>query len=315
MAAAAPLPRFVAVGEALTDLIHVDGEHWLSKVGGSTWNVARAAAAQGVASAFAGAISNCCFGDALWQASEAAALDLRFLQRVERSPLLAIVEQSHPPDYFFIGDDSADLHFDPRALPRGWQREVAGVHFGGISLARSPLAERLVEMATELHAAGVAISYDPNFRNVMDERYQPTFERMCRLASVIKISDEDLVGLMRSADPQQALQQLRAWNPQAWWLYTEGAQGAQLLTPSGHWRARPPPIQLVDTVGAGDASIAALVASRLQSPNRSPAEHLGVAVAAGTSACQTAGASPPSREATLALLEKVEIQQLRAGQA
>src|SRR5512137_424661 len=186
---AARLPRFVAVGEALTDLIRVDGDHWVSKVGGSTWNVARAVAAQGIASAFAGAISRCWFGDALWQASDAAALDLRFLQRVERSPLLAIVTESRPPRYYFVGDDSADLHFDPEALPPGWQAAVAWVHFGGISLARPPLAERLVALAAGLHAAGVPISYDPNFRNLMDERYLPTFERMCRLASVIKLSD------------------------------------------------------------------------------------------------------------------------------
>src|SRR5512137_1154627 len=110
---AARRPRFIAAGGGLTDLILVEGEHWISRVGGSTWNVARAVAAQGVDSALAGAISRCWFGDALWQASEAAALDLRFLQRVERSPLLAIVTESRPPRYYFVGDDSADLHFDP----------------------------------------------------------------------------------------------------------------------------------------------------------------------------------------------------------
>jgi len=260
-----------------------------------------------VASAFAGAISRCWFGDALWRASEAAALDLRFLQRVERSPLLAIVTESRPPRYYFVGDDSADLHFDPEALPPGWQADVASVHFGGISLARSPLAERLVALAARLCAAGVPISYDPNFRNLMDERYLPTFERMCRLASVIKLSDEDVTGLMRTDEPRRALQCVREWNPRAWWLYTKGADGAQLFTPAGHWQARPPAIEVVDTVGAGDASIAALVASRMLMPDGSPAEHLGYAVAAGTAACQSTGATPPTREATLALLQRIVV--------
>ena len=39
-----------------------------------TWVIYRAVAAQGIDSAFAGAISRCWFGDALWRASEAAAL-------------------------------------------------------------------------------------------------------------------------------------------------------------------------------------------------------------------------------------------------
>jgi fructokinase len=64
---------------------------------------------------------------------------------------------------------------------------------------------------------------------------------------------------------------------------------------------------VVDTVGAGDASIAALVASRMLMPDGSPAAHLGYAVAAGTAACQSAGATPPTREATLALLQRIVV--------
>jgi fructokinase len=141
----------------------------------------------------------------------------------------------------------------------------------------------------------------------MDERYLPTFEHMCRLASVIKLSDEDVTGLMRTDEPRRALQCVREWNPRAWLLYTKGADGAQLFTPAGHWQARPPAIEVVDTVGAGDASIAALVASRMLMPDGSPAEHLGYAVAAGTAACQSAGATPPTREATLALLQRIVV--------
>ncbi len=308
----AGFPPFIAVGEALTDLIHGEGEHWLSKTGGSIWNVARAVAAFGVPGAFAGAISRCCFGDALWQASAAAGLDLRFLQRVDRSPLLAIVAQSRPPRYFFVGDDSADLYFDPQALPAGWQDEVAWAHFGSISLARPPLADRLVALAAELHAAGVRISYDANFRNLMDARYAPTFQTMCRIASVIKLSDEDLAGLL--PNDAHALQRVRAWNPQASLLYTEGARGAKLLTPAGAWQAQPPPVAVVDSVGAGDASIAGLIASTMRWPDQSAACHLAFAVAAGTAACRHAGAAPPPLGAVLALREEIEVRPLQSAE-
>jgi fructokinase len=304
------LPRFVAVGEALTDLIRTGDETWISKVGGSTWNVARAAAAQGIDSAFAGAISRCWFGDALQRANDDARLDARFLQRVERSPLLAIVVETAPPRYFFVGDNSADLHFDPQKLPVGWQAAAEWVHFGGISLARAPLSDRLVDLATALHAAGVAISYDPNYRNLMDAAYTPTFERMCRLAQTIKLSDEDLIGLTGTDDPMATLARVRAWNPQAWWLFTQGAVGAHLFTPAGHWQASPPAIAVVDTVGAGDACIAGLLASRMQQRSDDPASHLAAAVAAGAAACQTAGASPPAREAVRALAARTKVERV-----
>ena len=305
------LPRCVAIGEALTDLICLGGDQWISKTGGSTWNVARAVAACGVPSAFAGAISRCCFGDALWSASEQAGIDLRFLQRTGHSPLLAIVYQTDPPHYFFIGDDSADLHFDPEQLPAGWRQSAEWAHFGGISLAREPLASRLVALAGELRAQGMRLSYDPNYRDLMQTGYRPIFEAMCQLADVIKLSDEDLAGLMPHGTPGQTLAEVRQWNPSAWWLYTEGAKGATLFTPEGNWRAAAPDVTVVDTVGAGDACIAALVASRLDRPDRSPAQHLAAAVAAGSAACQHAGAIPPTLDAIETLMGRIETVALK----
>eukprot|EP01034_Spumella_vulgaris_P026948 gene26948-33600_t len=113
----ANFPAFVAAGEALTDLIRTGPDGWRSLVGGSTWNVARVVASLGVPSAFAGAISRDVFGVQLAAANVAAGLDGRFLQQLDKSPLLAVVHELDPPEYFFIGDDSADLHFDAALLP------------------------------------------------------------------------------------------------------------------------------------------------------------------------------------------------------
>ena len=89
------LPVFVSAGEALTDMIVDDAgaTRWISKVGGSTWNVARAMARLNVPSAFAGAVSRDVFGEQLRRASLEAGLDARFLQQVDKSPLLAIVHR------------------------------------------------------------------------------------------------------------------------------------------------------------------------------------------------------------------------------
>ncbi len=296
-------PEFVAAGEALTDMIaHPGGQCWDSRVGGSTWNVARAMARLAVPSAFAGAISIDVLGDQLWEASAGAGLDLRFIQRKARSPLLAMVWQSNPPRYFFVGDDSADLHFDAARLPDGWRAHCEWAHFGGISLAREPLAGKLLALAESLKGEGVRISYDPNFRALMDARYDPVLRRMTALADVIKVSDEDLAGLFRTDDLEGAFATLRSWNRDATFLYTRGALGAALYTAHGQWQLAAPHIEVVDSVGAGDACIAALAFSMLRHPDRSAALHLRFAVAAGAAACLTAGASPPS----LAMIERLE---------
>ncbi|KQZ43189.1 carbohydrate kinase [Duganella sp. Root1480D1] len=294
------LPQFVAAGEALTDLLRSGPAAWSSQAGGSAWNVARVVAKLGIPSAFAGAVSRDVFGAELAAATSAAGLDPRFLQQVERAPLLAVVHELEPPRYFFIGDDSADLHFDAAQLPRGWQRAARWVHFGGISLAREPLAGKLLALAAELKAQGAAISYDPNFRAMMDERYDATLQRMAALADVIKVSDADLRGLFRlapDADAQacsSALAGLRKLNPAATILYTLGQQGARLLRHGHAWHAPAPRVSVTDSIGAGDASIGALLFSLMQYPMREDGAHLRFAVAAGAAACTAAGASPPS---------------------
>jgi fructokinase len=299
-------PLMLCAGEALTDMIHQGNEQWVSRDGGSVWNVARALATLGERTAFAGAISRDRFGASLWAASEAVGLDLRLLQRVERSPLLAIVEQGEPPRYFFIGDDSADLHFDPAALPAGWADSLRWAHFGGISLAREPLASRLVALAEKLKAQGVAISYDPNYRNVMGPAYAPVLQRMAALADVIKVSDDDLRGLFPGVALDAALQQLRDANPHAYFLFTRGGQGASLLHGTQRADARAPAVEVVDTVGAGDASVAGLLASLSRHPERALQAHLHAALAAGSAACLQSGATPPQPAAMQRLFEKLQ---------
>ncbi|MEQ1754993.1 MAG: carbohydrate kinase [Micropepsaceae bacterium] len=297
-------PAFVSAGEALTDLVIEDqvSQRWIAKSGGAPWNVARAMSALGVPSAFAGAISTDPFGDAVWEASRAADLDLRFTQRVSRSPLLAVVHQTQPPRYFFIGDDSADLYFDPTLLPVGWQHHVRWAHFGGISLARQPLAGRLADLAVTLKRDGVRISYDPNFRDLMDEAYDPMFRRMAELADLVKVSDEDLAGLFRTEHIENALATMRGWNPSASVFLTRGPAGGSLYVGKDQFTAPSPHVVVVDSVGAGDASMAALLYTLMQHADRTPPEHLRFALAGGAAACTTTGASPPDLTSITSLL-------------
>jgi fructokinase len=300
-------PEFVSAGEALTDMIQTRPDVWCSRIGGAGFNVARAMARLGVASAFAGAVSSDVLGRALCEGARLAELDMRFIQRRDKAPLLAMVHETAPPDYFFIGDDSADLHFAPEALPAGWERAVRYVHFGGISLARPPLAQRPIQMATWLKSQGVTISYDPNYRKLMDERYDAALETMARLADVIKVSDEDLEGLFRTRDMAAAFARLRALNPRASVLLTRGAEGAEYHCGPRAWRAAAPAVAVADTIGAGDASVSAVLFSLMREPDADGSQRLRMAVAAGAAACMRPGAAPPTIEQVAALVPTVDV--------
>ncbi|MEI7529351.1 MAG: carbohydrate kinase [Elusimicrobiota bacterium] len=287
-------PRFVSLGEALTDLIRQKDDTWLARAGGAPWNVARVMASFGVKSAFAGAVSRDNFGDELAALSAGAGLDARFLQRYAKPPLLAVVHETNPPQYYFIGADSADLAFDPAQLPSGWLKAAEWVHCGGIALAREPLAAHLAALLEAAKAAGIKISFDPNFRDLMGPAYDATFERVARLADLIKVSDEDLRGIFRADDAPGALARLKAMNPAAAILLTLGPAGAELHAGGEIYRQTCPKVQVVDTIGAGDAGAGGLLYSLMTNPKAGWEVHLRRSVATGTAACAHAGAAPPA---------------------
>ena len=213
-----------------------------------------------------------------------------------------------PPRYFFIGDNSADLHFRPEGLPMGWTRSVRWAHFGSLGLVRQPLAGRLLSLAQALKSEGRLISYDPNFRAPpMDASYDDTLEQMCRLADVIKVSDEDLRGLFRLPDYRSGLAQIAAWNPGAWLLLTRGSEGATLYHGVEEATALPPRVDVVDTIGAGDAAMAGLLDSLMRNAGVPAEHHLRWALAAGAAACTAPGFAPPRAGHVAALVDAVEV--------
>lgn len=282
----------ISFGEALTDLVTQGGDRFRALPGGAGWNVARACAALGLRSAWAGALSRDSFGDQLFAASRDAGLHTGFIRRVAAAPLLAVVDRLDPPHYFFLGEGAADLQFDEAWLPAGWQQGLGYAHFGGISLLREPLGGRLEALATRLKAEGLRISFDPNHRVLMRPGDLPRLLRFVELADVIKISDEDLRGYFPQQAPEQALQALRERNRAASWLLTRGADGASLLSPEAELHAAARPVNLVDSVGAGDASLAGLLLARLR--GEPPQRQLQFAQANAALACEGAGAVAPS---------------------
>lgn len=299
----AGLPEYVVFGEALTDMLLQGARQWHAVPGGSCWNVARTAARLGVPTAFAGCISRDVFGDDLLFESERAGLDLRFLQRAAAPPLLAIVPSLDPPRYFFIGEGTADLQFDPDALPGGWQDAVKMVHFGGISLARQPLAGSLVNEAEALHARGVHIAFDPNFRDVMrTPDYQATFRRLAPLSRSIKVSEEDLEGLFPEGTIASRIAALSRLSPKATLLLTRGARGMSLFEKGQVLEQAAYATNVIDTVGCGDAAMGGWVAALLNKPALDAPSQLRMAAASAAITASRSGPYAASKEELQILL-------------
>ena len=298
------LPRYVVFGEALTDMIRQDDGTWRSLPGGSCWNVARVGARLGVPTGYAGAVSLDVFGDEIAEASLAAGLDARFLQRADAPPFIAMVTSRHPPRYVFLGENSADLHFRPELMPAGWLDAADVIHVGGLALARGPLARRIVEQALMAHQTGKRIAFDPNFRAAMrDASYRPTFELVASIATHIKVSDEDLEGLFPGVGTQAALAALRVLAPQAEILFTRGADGLALIRGDSVLEAPAHRVDVVDTVGCGDASMAGWMSGLLLHPEMPAPQRLARIAATAAAAAMHAGPYAPSAREVDAMLD------------
>src|SRR3546814_14747923 len=115
-----------------------------------------------------------------------------------------------------ISDWSSDVcSSDLNKLPAGWADACEVAHFGCISLVREPLGSRLVALAERLKQRGVRISFDPNHRHLMDARYPALFERMARVADVLKASEEDLAAIYPGMPLQHAVERVRALAPRS----------------------------------------------------------------------------------------------------
>ena len=175
------------------------------------------------------------------------------------------------PRYTFYGDGAADRSLTRENLP-ALPDEVSCLHFGSFSLVVDPTAGSLLELA-ERERGRRFVSLDPNVRaNVEPDlgRWRRGIERFARTADLVKLSEEDLGHLDPAADPDRLA---------AAWLdggarivvLTRGAAGAVLWTPAGRVEHPGFAAEVVDTVGAGDAFQAALLA-RLDETGRLTAE-------------------------------------------
>lgn len=296
------LPRVVVFGEALIDIVQDTPGHWRSSPGGAPWNVARGLSRLGVNCAFAGAISTDSMGNEIAKKSVTAGLNMEFLQRVNADPLVAVVPCKQPPRYFFAGD--SDLRFDPALLPTGWLEAADLCHFSCISLARPPLSTTLLELAKQAKAAGKRISFDPNWRVLMDGSYREVvLPVMLAIADDIKLSDEDLMHIYPGLDEDQALEELRAANPSACILFTRGDRGLVLYCGNDRYEQPAFAVTVADTVGAGDACMAGWLASGFIG-NSDYAWRLGFSAACASISCSHTGAYSAERDEVELLLRE-----------
>ncbi|MCW2903835.1 MAG: scrK [Streptosporangiaceae bacterium] len=302
----------VVCGEALVDLTPTvcDGTAaYVPRPGGSPFNVAIGVARLEVPAAFLGRLSQDFFGRILRERLLAEGVDLTYLSEgPERTALAFVHVTAHEePEYSFYVEDTAERMLGVKDLPTEFPDEVSSIHFGSLSLVLEPGASTLEALMQREHGRRV-ISLDPNVRPSLipaPDDFRERLHRWISLADVVKVSRADLSWLYPGEPVSGVARRWLTLGPSLV-VVTMGPDGCLGMTASESVRLPGRKVEIVDTVGAGDSFMSALLARLHASMRMTPSlieglsraelrDVLDNAVRASALTCTRAGAEPPSR--------------------
>jgi fructokinase len=256
---------FLVCGEALFDLFAEassgDGLRFDGRIGGSPFNVAIGLARLGRQSALFTGLSTDFLGQRLAAALAADGVVTGFLLRKDVPTTLSLVglAADGTPSYAFYGRGAADRSVEVAEIPP-MTPEIGVIHFGSYSLVVIPTADAFAALATR-EARRRLITLDPNVRLNVEpdlEVWRARVQAMAAHADLIKVSGEDLEAMYPGRSVEANAERWLAAGVRLV-VVTRGAEGALGFTGRDRVIAAGERVQVVDTVGAGDAFQAALL--------------------------------------------------------
>jgi len=297
----------VVVGESLVDLTTGSGGRVVESVGGSPLNVAVALAGLDASTLL---ISE--FGR-----DDRAAVIQRYLSDHEVEFVASPNADGRTPTATVLLDDGADSeaayeldlswHLTHTELP-----ECDALHVGSLATVLEPGRDTVLDLVEQAWARDVFISYDPNVRagHLTDHDHDQAWgdiESLADRANLVKLSEQDIGLLHPGADPDDIARSLLTGERTELVILTRGPRGATAYVDGLAVDVPATPVAVVNTVGAGDAFMAGVLATLLEDgafgnyagglphDQRSLERLLTAAAEVAGISCSRAGAAPPAR--------------------
>lgn len=250
-------PKVVGLGELLWD-VFPDGK----RPGGAPANVAfqsQQLGGQGIVVSRVGADE---LGDELVQFLESKGLRTDAIQRDETSPtgrVTVSINAQNQPEYVIHEGVAWDfMEFDEHL--QFVMSQVDAVCFGTLA-QRNPVSRETIRKAVAATSEECLRVYDVNIRQQYFDNDRIT--QSLQLANVVKLNDEEvellapLLGL--PVDESDFAQRLVEQFDLNLVCVTRGAKGCLIASPEGTVLISGEPVEVADTVGAGDAFTAGLI--------------------------------------------------------
>jgi fructokinase len=243
------MTRGLVIGESLIDIVESD-EH----VGGSPLNVAVGLGRLGREVDFLTYIADDAYGRRITEYLNAAGVQLVSESRTAERTATArsTIAEDGSADYVF--DLDWQLSGTPPVAPPLF------VHTGSIAAVQDPGCLAVAALI-DTYRVSATVTFDPNVRpSLIADRdlARERIEHLVERSDIVKVSEEDLRWIDPDRPPERIAQTWLALGP-AIVAVTMADRGAAAVCAAGVARVPARPVQVVDTVGAGDAFMVGLI--------------------------------------------------------
>ncbi len=241
----------------------VDVERFQKKAGGAPANVATALVKLGASAEFVGAVGKDSFGKFLMDTLERYQVGTKHVIKDETLgttiAYVSIDEQGERDFEFMRG---ADGNLSPDQIDFEAFKDCKIVHLGS---ATALLGDKLYEVYKSFISFAIEnhkfISFDPNYREALYHDKKELFIKHCKevikSVDLIKVSEEEGQIITGETDHQKMILALHELGAKIVTL-TLGKEGS-LISINKIYKVESVPVNMIDSTGAGDAFIGALL--------------------------------------------------------
>jgi fructokinase len=281
----------VVTGENVVDLIPQSDGALRPALGGGPANIAVAVARLGAPVAMAARLGGDTFGAAFRRRLIESDVDGRYLRDTADPSTLALasigVDGGARFDFWHQG--AADFGWRDGELPALDEGDIA--HIGSLGAFLLPGADAVERWATGLRPQ-CTVTFDPNLRpiSLAQPEALDRLERLVGLATVVKVSEDDVRLAFPGVPVEDTARRWLAELGPRLVLLTRGGAGITGFSVEGEETVPAPRVSVVDTIGAGDAAMGAVLVCLGQRG----AVDLDYVVTVAALACTRAGADAPT---------------------
>ena len=271
--------------------------------GGSAANTAAALARLGGACSFVGTVGDDSYGRFAVQSLADAGVNTRWIGTVPDQPTVMVVTVLTPDAnrLIYVWPPHGGAHAELRSGPAAEALDgAAWLHVSGICLRVSPARETILEAMKKAQLRGITVSLDLNLRlenwGWGGDFRQTIMTAVDRADVVMGDANDEIVPLGACQDPIEASTHLAG--DERLVVARMGAAGALACSKEGIVEGPGYAVDVVDTVGAGDAFNAGFIAACMRQSDTTTALRWGNAVGAITVSRAGARATPVLQDLT-----------------